>query len=219
MKLQKHKEDFQLERVAFFSDAVFAIAVTLLVIEIKVPELNTDKITDGLLWDQLAYSIPKIIGVIISFFVISLYWVSHHKLFGFINRYNKAIVWPNLIFLLSIIFMPFSTAYLSEYYNPNLSMPLILYTLNINLAGFTSYRLWSLATNAKNGMTVIDNNKVLKNYYKTRALVTPFTFILVSVLSFFSGWISFFILPLMPLVSFIIRRIYKKKYPAMAEDF
>lgn len=151
MKLHKHKEEFQLERVAFFSDAVFAIAVTLLVIEIKVPELSIEKISDSLLWEQLAYSIPKIVGVIISFFVISLYWVSHHKLFGFINHYNKSIVWPNLIFLLSIIFMPFTTAYLSEYYNPSLSMPLILYTLNINFAGLASFRLWSVATNAKKG--------------------------------------------------------------------
>jgi uncharacterized membrane protein len=219
MKLQKHKEEFQLERVAFFSDAVFAIACTLLIIEIKVPELSIDKISDSILWEQLSYSIPKITGVIISFFVISLYWISHHKLFGYINRYDKRILWPNLLFLLSIIFMPFSTAYLSEYYTPDLRMPIILYTLNINFAGLASFRLWSLATNSKKGITVINDNKVLKNYYKTRALTIPLTFVFVTFISFISGWISFIILPLMPFVSFIIRRRFKKKYPAWADEF
>ena len=214
-----HKEEFQLERLAFFSDAVFAIAITLLVIEIKVPELDHAKgVSDLLLANEVAHIIPKFIGVIISFFVIGLYWLSHHRLFGYINRYNTVILWPNLFFLMTIILMPFSTAFLSEYYSPDLKLPIALYTINIIFTGIMSYRLWSIVTSAKYAISTITGNKVVRNYNLTRALAIPLTFLLVLLLSFISGWIPFVVLPFMPLISFIIKKYYKKKYPELIQS-
>lgn len=216
--LAHNKDEFQLERLAFFSDAVFAIAITLLVIEIKVPELEAEHISDGMLLDKLAHIIPKFIGVIISFFVIALYWISHHRLFGYITKYDRRLLWPNLLFLITIIFMPFSTAFLSEYYNPSLRMPLLIYAININFTGLMSYRLWSIATSSKYELSTISNNRTVKRYNLVRALTIPFTFLLILLLSVFSGWIPFLLLPFMPVISFFIKRYFRKRYPTISAE-
>ena len=79
----EEKKEFQLERIILFSDAVFAIAITLLVLEIKVPEIEGH--TDIDLLNTLLHLTPKFIGFFVSFFVIGQNWVVHHKLFCFVN--------------------------------------------------------------------------------------------------------------------------------------
>src|SRR6476620_7839398 len=93
------KKEFQLERMILFSDAVFAIAITLLAIEIKVPEVAKNIVTDQLLTEKLDELLPKFIGFLVSFFVIAIYWVVHHRMFGFVVNYNRKLLWLNLIFL------------------------------------------------------------------------------------------------------------------------
>src|SRR5438477_1525847 len=107
----EHKKEFQLERLILFSDAVFAIAITLLAIEIKVPELPEGKITEVMLIQELAKEVPKLMGFLVSFFIIGLYWTVHHRMFGFVVNYTPRLLWLNLIFLLSIVLMPFTTAF------------------------------------------------------------------------------------------------------------
>ncbi len=218
MKQEKAANQLLLERMIFFSDAVFAIAITILVLDIKVPEIHDHVISNSLLWEKFSYSIPKIIGVLLSFFVIGLYWISHHKLFGYITVYNKKLLLPNLLFLLTIIFMPFTTSFLSEYYNPGLTMPVILYSININLSGLASYHLWSVGTSATYNLSTISQNSVLKKYNKARALTIPFVFLLVILLSFISGWIPFLILPFIPVVTYFIKRYFRKNYKISDEE-
>ena len=95
------KKEFQLERMILFSDAVFAIAITLLIIEIKIPEV--DEPTDKALLQSLGHLIPKFIGFIISFIFIGLYWTIHHRMFGFVTSYDKKLLVLNLFFLFFII--------------------------------------------------------------------------------------------------------------------
>jgi len=136
-----HKDKFQLERIALFSDAVFAIAITLLIIEIKVPEVHNENVTDALLWDNFQSVIPKFIGFLVSFFMIEQYWLMHHRMFRYVIHTSQKLLWNNLLFLLPIVVMPFSTSVLSEYYNGTLRLPLAVYMINICFTGFFSYRL------------------------------------------------------------------------------
>ena len=76
------RKEFQLERMILFSDAVFAIAITLLVIEIKIPELEKEHITDKALGEALWHLVPKFVGFIVSFALIGVYWNVHHRMFG-----------------------------------------------------------------------------------------------------------------------------------------
>src|SRR5450631_3763022 len=109
------KKEFQLERLILFSDAVFAIAITLLVIELKIPEIPRQWVTETKLVEILANLIPKFVGFLISFFIIGLFWTIHHRMFGYVVNYNPKLLWLNLIFLLFIVIMPFSTSFYSEY--------------------------------------------------------------------------------------------------------
>ena len=122
-----HKAEFQLERLILFSDAVFAIAITLLAIELKVPEFHKELITDSDLVNGLEHMIPKFIAFLISFLIIGQYWSIHHRLFGFVVNYNLRLLWLNLFFLLAIIIMPFTTAFYSEYISYLLKTPTVLY--------------------------------------------------------------------------------------------
>jgi uncharacterized membrane protein len=103
----------QVERLTFFSDAVFAIAITLLVIELKLPTLAT-RDSEGLRHALLVMS-PNFVGFIISFFVIGAYWAAHRRTFRWVTRVDDKLVWRNLRFLLLIVFLPFPTVIISEY--------------------------------------------------------------------------------------------------------
>jgi uncharacterized membrane protein len=107
------KAGAQLERLSFFSDAVFAIAITLLVIEVRPPELHGA--TEAALREALLELIPKYIGFVVSFAVIGRFWLGHHRLFGMLARTDDRMIVANLMMLLGIAFMPFPTAVFSEY--------------------------------------------------------------------------------------------------------
>lgn len=141
------KKEFQVERLVLFSDAVFAIAITLLIIDIKVPELKDVSSTEHNFLNGMLSLIPKFLGFFFSFFIIGLYWSIHHKMFGYVINYNGKLIWLNLLFLFSIVLMPFSTAVYSEYSTPELTkliLPYSVYVFNICLTGFLNYLMWRL---------------------------------------------------------------------------
>ena len=148
------KKEFQLERIILFSDAVFAIAITLLVIEIKIPELH-ENVSNTALLHSLEHLIPKFLGFLVSFMLIGLYWTIHHRMFGFVTAYDRKLLLLNLVFLFFIALMPFSTGFYSEYAGPELfrqqlKVPLTFYVLNFCCVGFTNYFMWRHITNPKN---------------------------------------------------------------------
>jgi uncharacterized membrane protein len=103
----------QLERMAFFSDAVFAIAMTLLVIEVKLP--HVERFDDLSLANALLSLIPSYVGFLISFLVLARFWVSHHVVLGALRATNVRLLWANLLLLLAVAFMPFPTAVVAEF--------------------------------------------------------------------------------------------------------
>ncbi len=114
MEGTKHpKQDFQVERLAFFSDAIFAVALTLLIIDFKVPPLTKDS-TYQSVCDQLIGYWPNLFAFLLSFVLISLYWMRHHFFFKYIHNYNSRIVIMNIAMLLPIIFLPFTTSFVAQ---------------------------------------------------------------------------------------------------------
>ena len=100
-------------RLEAFSDGVFAIAITLLVIEIHIPSAEETE-SNRALWDRLADLWPSYLGFAISFAVIGIMWANHHNIFRHIRYVDQYLVLINLLLLGCIAFIPFTTAVLSE---------------------------------------------------------------------------------------------------------
>ena len=111
----RERGTLEFERVAAFSDAIYAIAMTLLVLEIGVPSLpgNDDSAREML--DALRDKIPEITSFAISFFVIGRYWLAHHWLFSRLERVDRRFMSQNLFHLGFVAFLPFPTALVGEY--------------------------------------------------------------------------------------------------------
>ncbi len=205
----EHKKEFQLERLILFSDAVFAIAITLLAIEIKVPELPEGKITESLLLESLAREIPKMIGFLISFFIIGLYWTVHHRMFGFVVNYTPRLLWLNLIFLLSIVLMPFSTAFYSEYIYLLLKTPAILYTCNICFLGIMNYALWRYISKPRRGLVEGTDREMIR-YFSLRALLVPVVFIVTLGVYLVTPMMAVYIPMLIPVIMYVAKKVFKR---------
>lgn len=205
----EHKKEFQLERAILFSDAVFAIAITLLVIELKIPEVS-HPVTEQKVVQGLADIVPKFIGFLVSFFLIGLYWTVHHRMFGFVVQYTQRLLWLNLLFLLGIILMPFSTAFYSVYILEYLRAPIMLYAFNICFIGVMNYILWKYVSNPTNNLS--DNlPKALAGYYSFRALTVPAIFVIMVIAYLYFPKHAIYIPPFIPVIMWIIGRVYKKK--------
>jgi uncharacterized membrane protein len=117
--------DHALERLVLFSDAVFAIAITLLVIEIRVPEGLRGQ-GDAAYWRALAELAPSFLGYGISFAVIGAFWLGHHRAFMLARRYSPRVIGWNMGLLATIAFIPFVTAFYSHYFNAR--VPVVVYS-------------------------------------------------------------------------------------------
>jgi uncharacterized membrane protein len=127
-----------LERLIFFSDAVFAIAITLLVIEIHVPTVHAGA-PAGDYWEALAHLIPNFIGFIVSFFVIGAFWAGHHRAFDCARHWDPRLSFLNLQLLFTIAAMPFFTAFMSR--NNAAVVPAALYCGWLFVTALASMRL------------------------------------------------------------------------------
>jgi uncharacterized membrane protein len=137
------KTDHTLERLVFFSDAVFAIAITLLVIEIHPPHLPHHSSGEAHL-QALAELIPSFVGYFVSFWVIGSFWMGHHRAFGLASHYSPNILGWNMALLNVIAFMPFASAYLSL--NEGEAVPTVFYCIVMSAAALLNYKVNRTAT-------------------------------------------------------------------------
>jgi uncharacterized membrane protein len=203
------KKEFQLERMILFSDAVFAIAITLLAIELKVPAIIHD-VTDHKLTESLVEMIPRFIGFLMSFLIIGQYWTIHHRLFGFVVNFNLRLMWLNLFFLLGVILMPFTSAFYSEYISYFLKTPVILYISNIIFLGLMNYLMWRYVGNQKHALSE-GLVKPIVSYFSMRAIVVPVIFIVMALVYLISPRIAVWMPVIIPLSMWLLTRIYRKK--------
>lgn len=171
-----NKTHFQLDRISFFTDGVFAIAITLLVIEFKVPVFVHP--TDALLWDRLTHMVLLLLGFLISFCIVGYYWSVHHRIFGYVEKYTSRLIWLNLMFLFPVVLLPFTSGLLGEYASDTqLHLPYGIYVANICLTALMNAILWFYVSNPKNEILThkISKERILLGFYFT--LVVPILFV------------------------------------------
>jgi len=133
------------ERMLFFSDAVFAIAITLLVIELQLPDLP-ERPTGEAVASALASVLPQVFAYALSFATIGLYWYAHWRRFRYIVRLDVQLLALNLVQLGLIAFIPFPTAMIGEHGDQPLIV--IVYAVSLALAGVIGPLTWLYAWRA-----------------------------------------------------------------------
>jgi uncharacterized membrane protein len=171
-KINHHQiDEMGMERLVFFSDAVFAIAITLLALEIRLPQDITHASNTELL-QNLSSIWPKYLGYMISFLSIGNFWVIHHRQYRYIERYDTRLMFINLLVLMSVAFIPFTTAVISENGNRTAT---ILYALSASVVGLLSTLLWVYASN-KCRLVAPDMEPAVVHRGVVRNLIAPAVF-------------------------------------------
>ncbi|HET7012602.1 MAG TPA: TMEM175 family protein [Streptosporangiaceae bacterium] len=160
------------DRVLFFSDAVFAIAITLLAVNLHVPDTGHVHAAHEL---SSGHTISAIVGFGISFVVIALFWIGHHGIFRYIVALDRHLIGLNLLFLGTIAFLPYPTDLLSETNSDRAAV--IFYAACGAAAGLTEMCVWLYATYSNAGLAS-DSAKSVRTFYLLRTLRIPVVFLL-----------------------------------------
>lgn len=176
-------------RLEAFSDGVFAIAITLLIIEIKVP--SHDDLKDQSLMQYIWLQWPKYFAYILSFIIIGIYWANHHYLFKLFKRTDHVFNLLNVFFLMAIAFLPYPTGVLGEYIitTEHAKPAVTFYAFAIWLPALAWLTIWIYA---KYNKRIIDPrlterfvNALTSQYYLSNLF-----YISAFVVSFFSAVVS-----------------------------
>ena len=192
--MEKHETGLSFERVVFFSDAVFAIVITLLVLELKVPHLSEH--SEPALRQALLELLPRVAGFVISFLIIGLMWIEHHRIFRYIADYDGKLLWLNLLLLLCVSFVPFPTALFSENFWSRTAF--ILYTASFGGVATAKLLIWSHASKAN--LLKPDISPEIERRIARRSLAVPLACGMAIILAFVSIWLaplSFMFIPLL----------------------
>jgi len=172
-------------RIEALSDGVFAIAMTLLVLDIHVPigEFHSEHELIAAFWPLM----PKFLAYLLGFMTLGIFWVGHSTQFTYIKRTDRHLTWLNVFLLMIISVFPFTTAYLSEYINFKFAVG--LYWLNIFLAGLAIYIHWSYACRAG----LIDRDETTEEVIKAirnRVIVAQTLYLIAALLCFINTYLS-----------------------------
>ena len=182
-------------RVEALSDGVFAIAMTILVFNIKTPISNTLLSEKGVL-QILASQLPYFASYFVSFVVLGMFWTSHNSFLHFFSRsVNRMLVQLNMLYLMFVVFIPFSAYFLGEY--PYSHVAVLFYGLNIIIVGLINYAMFAYALYSHDIDTShVDEHLVIQS--RIRVLLSPLFALLGIIASMFSTEIAklFFMFPL-----------------------
>jgi uncharacterized membrane protein len=195
-------------RLEAFCDGVFAFAITLLIVDIKIPSSAGINNTADF-WLALRHLVPSIFAFLLSFVVILITWVNHHATLESINASSATFIYANGFLLLTVVFIPFPTALLGEYLATDHAAPaVILYDATLALQALG----WILLTGAVLRGQLFKNEKAASIMRRSREF-GYFALIGYSVLALIASWfpLAIAILTTLIWVLWLIRGISMKR--------
>ena len=212
-----HKE-FELERMILFSDAVFAIAITLLILEIKFPELPANYSSINL-YIFLKPVLIHFFAFVVSFFFIGMSWSRHLTLCKFLKQYNNTVIFFNLLLLFFIVTFPFSISAFIENVNKAIVVAILVYISNIFLVMFAQFLFVHYILNINTSLSV-PGYKEEKEYFYLKAkysfvmmVATMVVMIAAVIISKNNTLAVAFSLYALPLFAIIMKRKLRKHKP------
>ena len=181
-------------RIEALADGIFAIAMTLLVLDLHVPTILSE------LNLQLIHLLLNFLALTISFIILGIYWVGHHFLLARLKLVDLRFTWWNIVFLLSFSIVPFTTFLLGKY--PLITIAQIIYALNLACCGIL---LFCCVSQALVQSTFFENKPTVefKRNIATKVLLPSFVYILSALASLASPYLGMMFLVVAPLISFV----------------
>jgi uncharacterized membrane protein len=174
-----------LERLAALSDGVFAIAMTLLVLDLRVPASEAVH-SEHDLWLALAALTPRFVAYLMSFLTLGIFWVGQQTQLNSFVRSNRDLAWIHIAFLLTVSLMPFSTAFLAQFITYRLA--LVVYWLNIVFSGAALYCSWRYALRAE--LVKEDTSAEIRFAVERRIIVAQSLYALGALLCIINTYMS-----------------------------
>jgi uncharacterized membrane protein len=200
-----------LGRLAALSDGIFAVAMTLLVLNVAVPHATVSHSeqplwaggswqSEGQLLSTLAPLAPKLLIYFMSFLTLGIFWAGQQTQLNYFARTDHRLTWIHLVFLLVVVLMPFSTALLAEYITYRL--PIVIYWLNLMLLGLLLYISLKYASRA--GLFNPDATKEIGQASERRIIVYQLLYAGACLLSVVNTYLAIVVLVLLQLNSVIV---------------
>lgn len=142
----KHNTRNSTARIEALSDGIFAIAMTLLVLDLKIPDIVGTATNQGL-WQALNQLGPNIFAFVLAFLLLGSSWAVHHRQFAMIERWDDRLVMINTLRLLTVACIPFTTSLIAHY--GNLTAGALPFAVNFMLIALTSFWQWDYAVRHK----------------------------------------------------------------------
>lgn len=201
-----------LTRLLAFSDGVFAIAITLLVFQVQIPDLTPQEVATQLP-TVLLQMVPDLWAYIQSFFVVGIYWIVHHRIFRMVRRWDEGLLWLNLLFLLVIAFLPVPSALAINY--SRIPQAMLVQVGYIGIVALVNIVLWSYLSRGRRLLHADIAAAQIRNT-TVRAWI-PFLAVVATVLLFLiSPWLVYSFPPLIGLGFAIGGRLGLARPPAVA---
>ncbi len=171
------------ERITALSDGVFAIAITLLVFGLSIP----DQLPQGGMLAFITQLIPGFGSTIVAFIVLGVYWVGHHNMFKHIQRHDRVLMWLNILFLLFIAMMPFFAGLVGRYADEPIA--LALYAAWLMFTGLVLDLIWWYASR---DLRLVDPaiDPDLVYFVHRRVLIAPLLYLISVGVAFISPLIT-----------------------------
>jgi uncharacterized membrane protein len=200
----KEDKNLELERLVFFSDAIVAIAITLLAFNLKIEKADNEHLT----YSDLLDAWPKFIAFFLSFFNIALFWKIHHKFFTHIKTIDSKLLWFNIGWLMFIVMLPFSTSLISSHFADVPAM--FFYCLNIFFITVFQNIIWDNAALRPDFLKEKIDELTVHNYV-VDCNVAMVNSLLAVIISFFKPSVAFIILFLRLPMILIAHKIFRLK--------
>jgi len=202
-------ETISVSRLVSFSDGVFAIAVTLLVFNLKVPLLPAGE-AQALLSGKILAMVPNFTTYILSFLLIAVYWTFHHRLLNMVAKMDNLFLWMNIWFLLLVSFIPFPAALYGSY--PHEIFSFVFYLISMILVNIISMLMLGYAS-YNSRLVSKEVSSAMVRYLFFRQFTTMFVFLLSIPIALYQLRLAvYFLFTLFP-----IHWATKKYYKRMAQ--
>lgn len=219
-----HETGLSKKRVEFLTDGIFAVVMTLLVLEISIPQISSSH--DDATIDSAAAETellkglfdlwPKLLSFGISFIILAIYWLAHHRQFYYIKHVNRTLIWINFMFLMATCLLPFSASLLGEYNQQQISI-FVFGANSIMIASLLSIQWWYALSHYS---TLVHENldPVTKTSSLRRLLLGIIVYLIAIGISFVDIQLSVYFFALILISAFMPNKImHRMTFGALAE--